>query len=691
MANTNINIAELDFDLIKSTLKTYLKNQSQFNDYDFEGSVISTVLDVLSYNTHYNAFYLNMVANEMFLDTALKRSSVISHAKLMNYVPQSSLCSIGIINAVFTGVIGTALTIPKYTKFYSEPKNGVNYPFVTLDAITVPVSNSTATFSNVYLHQGQPISYSFTVDKLTNPKLIFKLPDGNIDTSTLIVYVYPYLNATNYDIYNLATTYLTLDGTSKVYFIQESLDGFYEIYFGDGILGQTLTTSNIVVVEYLTSKSTDANGIGKFTLMENLGNYTAVSITTTQKSQGGRLKESIDSIKFHAPKSFSAQNRAVTKEDYITAIQQNKFGYSFDSVNVWGGETNVPPVYGQVFVSMKPTGGYVLTETQKSRLINDVIKPISVMTVEPTIVEPDFTYIKISVDVLYDPKLSVLTAAQLQTNIKNLIQTFSDTSLNTFNSIFLASNLNILILNADKSIITNEIKVQLQKKFYPNLITPSTYNFYFGTSLKKGLFSEGVSSYPAIKFRDKENLSNIIDGIYIDELPSATVGVDSISIINSGFGYSLPPKINIIGDGTGATATAILSSTGYIKSVVVTNSGFGYTSAIAEVIPDVNDTPGGRLGAVIVNLQGKLGILRLYYNTNNGKTIYNENIGTIDYEQGIVTLNSFNPIEVDNPLGQLTVTTTPISTIFSSSFNRIITVDPFDPYAINVNVIAKLS
>ncbi len=689
-ANSQLNIAELDFDLIKTSLKTYLQGQSQFNDYDFEGSVVSTVLDVLSYNTHYNAFYLNMVANEMFLDTALKRSSVVSRAKLLDYTPRSTLCSVATVNLVFSGISENTFTLPKYTKFYSYALDGVNYPFITLDEITVPVVNGTATFNNISLYQGQVVSYSFTVDTATNPKLIFKLPDGNIDLSTLHVHVYPIANAVEFDTYNLATTFLTLDGNSKVYFTQESLDGFYEIYFGDGILGKKLSTANIVVVDYVICKAAAPNGTTKFTLMTNVGTtYGSVAITTVQAASGGKVKESIESIKFQAPKSFSAQNRAVTTDDYITAIMQNKFGYSFDSVSVWGGEKNIPPVYGQVFVSMKPSGGIFLTETQKSKLVNDVIKPISVMTVEPTIVDPDYTYIKLNVDVLYDPKLTLMSASQIKSAVISQINLFADTTLNTFNSTFLESELNNVILNSDPSIITNNIEIQLQKKFYPNLITPSPYNLYFGTKLKKGVHSEGVSSSPSMQFRDKSNLSNIINGIHIDEMPAFTAGIESISIINAGFSYQSPPTISIIGDGTGATAEAVLSSTGYIKSINVTNVGGGYSSAIAKITPAANDTT-GRLGAAVVNLQGRYGTLRLYYNnTDQAKTVFSSDIGIIDYESGIVTLSSFNPIEVDDPLGQLTITTTPVSSIFSSSFNRIITIDPFDPNAININVIAK--
>ena len=690
-ANSNINITNLDFDSIKSSLQAYLSNQSQFTDYNFNGSVISTVLDLFAYNTYYNSFYLNMVANEMFLDTALKRSSVISHAKLLNYTPRSTVCPTSIVNMMFNGVNYPSFTIPQYTIFQSEAVNGTTYPFVTLDSVTVNTSGNIATFNDIRLYQGQPVSYTFNVDVITNPLSTFKLPDSTIDLSTLKVIVYPTAQSISFSVYDLATNHLTLDGNSNVYWIQETLDGFYEINFGDGILGKQLSTLNVVVVEYLSTNATNANGAKQFTLMSNLGNYNSVSINTTQPASGGQIKESIDSIKFQAPKSFSAQNRAVSKEDYMTIIQQNKLGYSFDAVNVWGGEENEPPIYGQIFVCLKPSGGYLLTDTQKKRLIADVIKPVSVMTVEPTLVDPDYIYVKLSVNVIYDQKLTVLSSAQLQTAITTLIKNFGINTLNTFNSTFKSSELTTLISSADPSIITNEISVQLQKKFLPNIITPTTYKLYFGTQLTKGILLTGIGSSPSYKAIDNTSTTHtLIDGIYIEEVPTLTVGISSISIINPGFGYQATPTVEILGDGTGATAIAVMTASGSISSISVTNPGVGYTSAIVKIIPASNDTT-GQLGAAIVTLEGQYGTLRsYYYNSTQVKTILNNNVGTVDYTNGIITLNSFDPIDIDNTLGQFTISATPTSSIISSTYNRIISMDPFDPNAVTVNVIAKV-
>jgi hypothetical protein len=688
-ANSNIQMTDLDFNAIKNNLKTYLKSQDTLKDYNYEGSALSTLLDVLAFNTQYNAYYLNQIGNEMFLDTAKQRGSVVSQAKVLNYVPKSAIAPSATVNVTVHGVTDPTLTLPKFTTFMSEAIDGVNYNFVTTDSSTVNVTANTAVFSDVHIKQGVPTSLKFTVDSATNPTFKFVVPDLNIDTSSLQVLVQQSSSNTAFEIYKPASNYLTLDGNSMVYFLQEGITGNYEVSFGDNVLGKKLSDGNIVVMTYIVTSGTAAFGANNFVLMNSVSNYSNTSVTPiTSASQGG-ARESIESIKYQAPKSFSAQGRAVTKEDYVTAIQQNKLGYSFDAVSVWGGQENPSPVYGQVFISLKPTGAYTLTQTQKTRLIQDVIKPISVMTVEPTLVDPDYTYIQITANVLYDPKKTNLTTQQIKDSVKQAINTLAGTTLNTFNSTFLASDFSNAINNVNPSIITNELSIQLQKKFNPSLTVPSTYKLYYGAPLKKGIFLSGITSSPAVQFQNPINKSQIIDGIYIEEVPSSTGGVDSISVLNAGFGYQFAPKVTILGDGTGATAVATINNNGSIKSITVTNPGKDYTSAIATVTPQAGDTT-GQLGAAIVKLEGQYGTLREFYNnTNNVKTIFNNNVGTVDYENGIITLNSFGPINVDNDLGQLTVSVNPTTSIVSSSFNRIITIDPFDSNAIVVNVTAK--
>ncbi|MFZ4413568.1 MAG: hypothetical protein ACOYOV_10830 [Bacteroidales bacterium] len=690
-ANSSIQITDLDFNTIKNNFKNYLRSQDTFKDYNFEGSGMSVLLDVLSYNTQYNAYYLNMVANEMFLDSAVQRSSVISQAKLLNYTAKSAIAPTAEVSVVFNNVTDGSLTLPAGSSFLSSAIDSVNYNFVNSDSYTVNAVNNTVTFPNVKIKQGVIGSYSFSVDLTTNPSQTFEIPNETIDLTTLKVSVQNSTSDTSYEIYNRNTNYLTLSSDSKVYFIQESLKNTYEIYFGDGVLGKKLVDGNIVNITYLSTEGLSGAGANSFVLMDTISGYAATSVNSIlQASQGGD-KESIDSIKFQAPKAYAAQGRAVSKNDYITAIQQNLLGYSFDAVNVWGGEENNPPVYGQVFISLKPAGTYSLTTTQKQRIISEVIKPISVLTVTPIIVDPDYTYIKLTVNVVYDTTKTTQTAAQIEAGVKSAIQNFGTTTLNTFNSTFNSYNLLNTIQSYNNSIITSEYKLQLQKKFLPNLINPTTYNLNFNTPLQANKYNSGTSSAPSMQFRDLENLSNIVDGILIEEVPTSTNSVESISIINPGFGYTSTPTVTIQGDGTGATAHAMLSGVGAITKIIVDNGGNGYTAARVTITSAAGDST-GQLAAAVPNLSGRSGTLRSYYNNyNQVKTIFNSNVGSIDYQEGSIILKAFNPYNVNSGLGILSLTVTPTSSIISSSYNKIITIDPYDPDAIVVNVIAKNS
>jgi hypothetical protein len=689
-ANSSIQVSDLDFNSIKSNFITFLQSQDTFKDYNFQGSGLSVLLDILAYNTQYNAFYLNMVANEMFLDSALQRSSVVSHAKLLNYVPSSAIAPTAIINLA-ANTSASSLTIPKFTNFMSEAINGINYNFVTTTSNTVNSSGGVASFNNVTLKQGIPTTYTFVVNSTTNPSYIFELPDANVDTSTLQVFVQQSATNSNYTIYQPASNYLTLNSSSTVYFLQESLNGNYQVYFGDGVLGQQLTDGNLVIVSYISTDGTMATGANNFVLMDNINGASSVTILPQVPATQGAVKETVDSIKFQAPKSFAAQGRAVTKNDYITALQQNNLGFNFDAVNVWGGEENNPPAYGQVFVSLKPSGSYALTDSQKQIIRDQIIKPISVMTVVPTIVDPDYTYVKLLVDVYYDPTKTTQTSQQIQSGVNYSLQSYLTSALNNFNSTFSPYDILSTIQNYDSSIITGDYKLQLQKQFFPNLNNPTSYNLYYGTSLAKSTFATGVSSSPPIQYVDPTDPTNIIDGVFFEEVPQTTNSVESISVLNPGFGYQVAPNITITGDGIGATAHATIFSDGSLASIVVDTAGSGYSSAIATVTPQSFDTT-GQGGSVVVNLTGKLGTLRTYYNdVMNVKTILNPNAGLIDYQNGIISINNFSPVSINNDFGQFSMTANPSESIISSSYNRILTLDIYDPSSIIVNVIAKSS
>jgi len=682
-ANSSIQMTDLDFNTIKSNFTNYLRSQDTFKDYNFDGSGMSVLLDVLAYNTQYNAYYLNMVSNEMFLDSAIQRSSVISHAKTLGYTPRSAIAPTARVQVVFTNVNDSSLTLPAYSSFLSSSIDGVNYTFVTTNSYTENTIANTVTFDDVEIKQGVQASYAYTVDSSINPTYTFEIADETVDTTTLQVLVQKSSSNTAYDIYNLATNFMSVNSESKVYFLQESLKGTYELYFGDDIIGKKLADGNIVNISYLSTEGTSASAANSFVLMDSVAGYSASAVNSVVQASAGTVKETIDSIKYQAPKSYSAQGRAVTKEDYITAIQQNSLGYSFDAVNVWGGEENDPPVYGVIFVAIKPVGGYTLTESEKNIIETEIIKPISVLTVEPKIINVDYTYLSITSNVLYDPKLTTFTSAQLKTQILNSIKSFGTTTLNTFNSTFKLSELITTVQSTSSSFITNDASIVLQKRFTPNLLNSTTYTFYFGTSLKKDIFSKSISVTPSFQYVDVKNNNTIRNEVYLEETPSSTSIIESISIINPGFGYTSTPTVSIVGDGTGATATALVIN-GQITNITVTNAGSNYTQAIVQI-----SGGGGSSASASAVLAGNNGILRTYYYTNGVKTILNPTAGTVDYDNGIVILTAFNPSDVNNTLGVLSIQAVPTSTIISSSRDKIITLDTSDPNATNVNLTAK--
>jgi hypothetical protein len=685
-ANSNIQITDLDFNTIKTNLKRYLQSQNTLKDYNYEGSALSTLLDILAYNTQYNAYYLNMVANEMFLDSAIQRQSVVSQAKLLNYTPTSASAPSATINLRINQVTDLAVTLPKFTNFISEAIDGVNYRFVTITDTTVNANtvSQTATFSNLTIKQGEPVNLTFNYDATQNPSITFELPDSTIDTSTLTVVVQQSTSNTYSEVYSLAQAYLELDSSSAVYFLQEGPNGNYQIYFGDGVLGKSLTDGNQIIVSYITTSGAAAYGANNFVLMDTVAGYSNTVLTPITSTTQGTEKESLDSIRYTAPKSYSAQGRAVTKEDYIYQIQNNAGVIPIEAVNVWGGEENNPPVYGTVLVAIKPRGGYTLTETQKQIIENEIIKPISVLTVVPKIIDVDYTYLVITSNILYTPRLTTYTATQLENQVLSAIQSFGNSTLNTFNSTFKLSSLISTVQSVSPSFITNDASILLQKRFVPDLLNSKTYTFNFDTFLKKDIYSGSITASPTFQVRDSKNNNIIREFVYLEETPSSTSTIESISIVNPGFNYTTTPTVTIVGDGTGATATATVINN-QVVSIEVTNPGSNYTQALVQI-----SGGGGSLASAYAVLTGNTGTLRTYYYNNGVKTILNPTAGTVDYGAGTVILNAFNPIQINNSTGVLSIQAVPTSTIISSSRDKIVTLDTSDSSSINVNLTAKI-
>jgi hypothetical protein len=320
-ANTTLTVTDLDFDSIKNNLKTFLRSQSQFQDFDFEGSGMSVLLDLLAYNTHYNAFYLNMIANEMFLDTSKLRQSTVSHAKLINYVPESSHGAEAKLNIRVTPSTSedqntSSLTLDKYTRLFGGALDGVNYPFVVLDSYTVNKDGNSFLFSNVTIKQGEVVTRQFLMDP-TNTKRRFEIPSENIDLNTVIVTVQESAASTNTSVYNIAEDLTEITRDSKVYFIEENEDGNYRIYFGDDVIGKKPTNGNIINVTYIDTLGSIGNKISSFSMANTIGGLynDNVSVSSTSSSYSGSEKETIEQVKYRAPYFYSAQNRAITTYD----------------------------------------------------------------------------------------------------------------------------------------------------------------------------------------------------------------------------------------------------------------------------------------------------------------------------------------------------------------------------------------
>lgn len=681
-SNTVFRVAELDFDTIKANLREYLRSQSQFSDFDFDGAGINVLLDVLSYNTHYMAYYLNMVANEMFLDSAQLRNSVVSHAKIMNYVPTSRRAATAQVNIIVTppgGNTTSSLLLPKFTEFQSEAIDGVNYTFVTDEGrvATKNVAAGTFTFANVILKQGESFTSTFVATP-TNVLSPFLIPSSGLDTSTMLVTVQNSSLDTFSEAYTLSNDLTEVTANSKVYFLQPDVSGQYSIYFGDNTIGKGLANGNLVIVDYIVTDGDASNRANSFTNMSAIGGFSNVIVNSVSAAAGGSEAESIDDIKFRAPIAYTAQNRAVTVNDYTTLLLKDY--PNIDEISVWSGADNDPIVYGKVFISLKPRGGYVITEAEKTRIKNEIIAQRSVVSITPEIVDPEFLYLLLNVKVYYDSSKTSLSPAELQTVVRNAITSYTDNELGRFDAAFMTSRLQTAIDNADQSIQNSDLSVRIQKRFTPTTNTTANYTVNFGAELRRGSLLDRLVSYPSFTINDETGISRTA---FVDEVFLSSTGVDSVNVTNPGFNYT-QAFVTILGDGVGATARATILN-GRIESIAIVNRGSGYTRATAVVEGD------GSSATAEVILSGKTGALETYYYKTTGeKIIINANAGTIDYQTGKVVLQNFSPISIssnpDYPFGTLTLNIEPEGQRIDPLRNRIVTLDDTDNQAIQITV-----
>jgi hypothetical protein len=682
MAN-RLRVTELDFDSIKQNLKNFLNQQSEFTDYDFEGSGLSVLLDLLAYNTHYQAYYLNMIANEAFMDTALLRDSVISHAKVLGYVPYSRKAPRANINFTVssTSDVPSTVTIPKGFRFLSNEIDGISYGFVTLGETVVTKSNTSFYFLNLPLYEGQLVTYSYTHNQATNPKQVFSVLDEGVDTSTITVSVQTSASNTASEIYTLATDASEATTISPVFYLQENKNQRYDIYFGNDVIGKSIPDGSIVSINYLITNGSSANKANNFvatgTLSDSLGNgLSNFTIDPVGEAAGGSERETVDEIKFSAPLQFTTQNRLVTFKDYETYIKKNY--PSVDSVSVWGGEDESPPTYGRVYVALKPKQNYYLSDTEKERIINEIIAPKAVVAVQTIIRDPEYLYLLISPTVTYDSKKTTLSADQLRTGIRNSILSYKSNYLDKFDSKFILSKVQDAVDATDSnSIIGSKIIVRVQKRFKPSTDQSKPYFIYFNVPIRRGTISNKLSS-TFFTVVDSTGTDRVVQ---FDEIPQSFSGVSAVTVTNPGQGFTSAPTITISGDGVGANAAATIVN-GRIQSIEVTNRGIDYTRATVAI------TGGGGYGATAeATIDARTGELRtVYYDNNAQRQIVDETAGSIEYDTGTIKINNIYIKSVSSTDGYIRLSVESEKGIISTVKNTIVTLDVDDPTAISTTL-----
>jgi len=486
MANTNLRITEFDFDAIKRNLKVFLKAQSEFKDYDFEGSGMNILLDTLAYNTHYLGFNANMLANEMFLDSSSLRSSVVSHAKTLGYEINSCRAPIATVN-ISLNTTGTTKTIPSGTVF-NTTVDGTSYQFVTVSDVTSSNIGGLVNFDSTEIYEGTYLTTKYTADS-TDVEQRFLLADNRADTTTLTVKVQTSSSDTTTTTYTKATDITQLTSTSTVYYLQEVELGKFEVYFGDGVVSKALSDGNIVSLQYVVTNKSEANGASSFSSLSAIDGVTGATVTTVANASGGAEPESISSIKLQAPLDYASQGRAVTTDDYKVYVRQ--LFANTQAVSVWGGEdgsydtsTGVSdtPEYGKVFISIKSTTGQNLTTAQKNTLVSD-LKKYKIASVTPVIVNAETTFLILGVSFAYDTVATTYNKTELESLVNTTIKNYDTSDLGDFNNPFRHSKLTGLIDDTDTSILNNTVTVTLAQFITPIVATNSSYNVSFGNAL----------------------------------------------------------------------------------------------------------------------------------------------------------------------------------------------------------------
>ena len=602
----NLSVSELDFFEIKDNLKSYLSNQSVFQDYDFDGSALSVLLDVLAYNTHYQGFYANMVANEMFLDSAVTRNAVVSRAKELGYTPNSTKAAQAELQITFSGPVGQAgySFFPIGTLFKATNENNESKTFVNTDVITLSATGGSGgvTGGTFNVYEGDLRTVTFIYDANRTDQT-FMIPSSGVDTNHLKVRVQnsPTDSTGYYAPWTLQSNYAGLTSGSNSYFLQEIEDGRYEIYFGDGLIGKKPTHGNVITVQYLETNGPEGNNFGKNDAKTGRRSFSYSGDTTIDVlsySQGGGSPESLNSIKYYAPRSYQAQDRAVTTEDYKTLVA-TKYGDA-ESVFVYGGEDEIPPKYGSVFISIKPNAGTSLSDFEKETIKKSILEDRNIVSIIPEIIDPDYIYLIVNSDVIIDQAKTSIEAKSMEVLLKARIISYISNNLEKFSKDFRFSRFISHIDAFDDSILSNRTTITMQKRLEPAIGNIAGYvmNFYNRIYHPHDGHMGGVVKSSVFKYKNNDNVT--VDA-YIED------------------------------DGRG--------------------------------------------------------VLCLYTNTENEK-VKIQNIGSVDYGTGSLSLVSFSPVQ-DESSFVIKFNVVPDSLDINSSRNILITLDSSDSDALSVNVIKE--
>jgi len=504
---TKLEISELDFDGIKANLKTFLSQQDEFTDYNFEGSGMSVLLDTLAYNTHYLAYNANMLANEMYLDSADLRSSVVSLAKQVGYTPTSCTASTAVLNVLVNGATGSSLTMSRGTKF-TTTVDSQSYSFVNNADVSITPTDGVFQFSNLTVYEGSYLNYKYTVNT-SDIDQRFIVPNNTVDTTTLTVKVQESSSDSTTNTYTLATGITELDSTSKVFFLQEVENGRFEVYFGDGVLGKSVADGNIIILEYINCNRDAPNGATTFVLSGTIGGFPSATVTTASNASGGTGLESITSIKYNAPRDYTAQDRAVTAEDYKVLVKD--LYANAQSVQVYGGEDAETPDYGKVYISIKAKSGSNLTVKTKESIITN-LKKYAIASVTPIIIDPETTYITLVVNFKYNSGITTKDVTTLQTNVLSKIAIYGADTLENFTGMFRYSKLIENINSADTSILSNITTVKMYKYFTPTLNSALKYtlnfnNAFYNPHSEHNKSAGGIISSTGFKINDDDSAS----------------------------------------------------------------------------------------------------------------------------------------------------------------------------------------